>query len=104
MSISLTPKVSLAANHCGTTNLPVDQDVLGSNPTSVIDWVLHPGTFAISQHGGEPCTFFQAVVPAGSYTVTAWHEVFGSKSVEVTVADGAATADFTYGLADLKRN
>ena len=42
-------------------------------------------------------------VPAGSYTVTAWHEVFGSKSVEVTVADGAATADFTYGLADLKR-
>ncbi|MBS10073.1 MAG: hypothetical protein CME19_00540 [Gemmatimonadetes bacterium] len=43
-------------------------------------------------------------VPAGSYTVTAWHEVFGSKSVEVTVADGAATADFTYGLADLKRN
>ncbi|HAA75346.1 TPA: hypothetical protein DCE37_09520 [Candidatus Latescibacteria bacterium] len=43
-------------------------------------------------------------MPAGSYTVTAWHEVFGSKSVEVTVADGAATADFTYGLADLKRD
>lgn len=44
-------------------------------------------------------------VPAGSYTVTAWHEVFGTKSVDVKVAaSGSVSADFTYGLADLKRN
>ena len=96
MSISLTPKVSLAANHCGTTNLPVDQDVLGSNPTSVIDWVLHPGTFAISQHGGEPCAFFQAVVPAGSYTIccgTCWGSgLFFTANVG---AEGVSAADLT---------
>jgi len=44
-------------------------------------------------------------VPAGSYTVTAWHEVFGSKSMEVTVADGGSVAaDFSYSMADFKKN
>ena len=31
-----------------------------------IDWHLHDGKFAISEHGGEPCTFFEAVVKAGT--------------------------------------
>ena len=44
-------------------------------------------------------------VPAGKYTVTAWHEVFGTKSVEVTVAEGKSiAADFSYSMADLKKN
>ena len=43
-------------------------------------------------------------LPAGTYTVTAWHEIFGTKSQEVTVADGgSATADFSFARADVKR-
>lgn len=35
-------------------------------------------------------------LPAGTYTVELWHEVFGTQSQEVTVTDGGtATADFT---------
>ena len=35
-------------------------------------------------------------VAAGTYTIKAWHEIFGSKSAEVTVAHGgSAAADFT---------
>jgi plastocyanin len=44
-------------------------------------------------------------VPAGSYTITAWHEVFGTKSMDVTVAEGGSvSADFTYSMADVKKN
>ena len=28
------------ANHCGQVNTPIDQDVLSSNPSSTIDWVV----------------------------------------------------------------
>jgi hypothetical protein len=56
------------ANHCGRANTPIDQDVLGSNPQSTMTWTVHPGTFAITNHGGEPCTFFETQVPAGDYT------------------------------------
>ncbi|HSR49857.1 MAG TPA: carboxypeptidase regulatory-like domain-containing protein [Acidobacteriota bacterium] len=35
-------------------------------------------------------------LPAGTYTVEMWHEIFGTQTKEVTVADGeTATADFT---------
>lgn len=60
----------------------------------------HP-YFSVSDGAGA---FSIKGLPAGKYTVTAWHEVFGTKSVDVTVADGATSAGFTYGLADLKKN
>jgi len=60
----------------------------------------HPH-FNVSSEDGS---FSLKGVPAGSYTVTAWHEVFGSKSVDVTVADGGSvTADFSYNIEDAKR-
>lgn len=37
-------------------------------------------------------------LPAGTYTVEAWHERLGTKTAEVTVTDGGtATADFSFG-------
>jgi hypothetical protein len=37
-------------------------------------------------------------VPAGTWTVTAWHERYGKRALKVTVpASGEATADFTFG-------
>jgi len=34
-----------------------------------VDWVQHPGTFAITNHGGEPCTFYETQLSAGDYTI-----------------------------------
>jgi plastocyanin len=37
-------------------------------------------------------------VPAGTYTVTAWHEKLGEKTAQVTVpASGSAAVDFSFG-------
>ncbi len=53
---------------------------------------------------GEAGSYSLDDVPAGSYTLTAWHEIFGTKSQDVTVTDGgAASVDFSFSLADLKR-
>ncbi|MGB0715562.1 MAG: hypothetical protein ACPGXK_06780 [Phycisphaerae bacterium] len=52
----------------------------------------HP-FFAVT---GKDGTFELKGVPAGKYVVEAWHEKFGVKTVEVTVASTAAEADFTY--------
>lgn len=47
---------------------------------------------------GDDGGFVVRNVPAGSYTVTAWHEKLGEKSAQVTVpASGEATVDFTFG-------
>lgn len=49
-------------------------------PTSVpalanSDWTTHPGTWALSGHGGEPCTFYENRAPAGAFSIccaTCW--------------------------------
>lgn len=39
-------------------------------------------------------------LPPGKYTIVAWHEKYGEKTMEVTVtAKGSATADFAYDAA-----
>jgi hypothetical protein len=36
-------------------------------------------------------------LPAGNYTIEAWHEKMGTQTQKVTVAEtGAATADFSF--------
>ncbi len=50
---------------------------------------------AVSDKGGR---FAIRDLPAGSYTVKAWHETLGEKSAQVTVpASGEATVTFTFG-------
>jgi len=56
--------------------------------------VVVKGPFAITDDNGS---FTIKNVPAGSYTVTAWQEEYGTQTAKVTVAAGkAATADFTF--------
>lgn len=53
----------------------------------------HP-FYAVS---GADGTFKISNVPAGTYTVEAWHELLGTKTGTATVADdGTATLDFTF--------
>lgn len=55
--------------------------------------VEHP-YFSVSSDDG---TFEIGNVPPGTYTVEAWHERYGTQTMEVTVApNGEATADFAY--------
>ncbi|MSS73037.1 MAG: hypothetical protein EXS64_16315 [Candidatus Latescibacteria bacterium] len=62
---------------------------------SYIGVVDHP-FFNVTGDGG---TFELKGLPAGKYTIEAWHEVCGSKEQEVTVAEGGtASADFTFSL------
>jgi plastocyanin len=45
---------------------------------------------------GQDGTFEIKGLPAGKYTVTAWQEQYGTKSQDVTVGAGAATANFVF--------
>lgn len=53
--------------------------------------VAHP-YFAVTREEG---TFSLAGLPAGTYTVAAWHEKYGEQTQQVTVADGG-TASVTF--------
>jgi hypothetical protein len=56
--------------------------------------VSHP-FFAVT---GEDGTFTIKGLPPGTYTLEAWHEKYGTKDVQITVAPKESkTADFTMG-------
>jgi hypothetical protein len=55
--------------------------------------VDHP-YFAVT---GADGAFRLANVPPGTYTITAWHERFGTQSQQVTLAErGTATVDLAF--------
>jgi len=59
--------------------------------------VMENPFFAVS---GADGSFSIAGLPAGNYTVVAWHEVFGEQTMEVTVPASASTeANFTFKSA-----
>jgi hypothetical protein len=63
--------------------------------TAFVGVVAHP-FFAVSQSDG---TFVINGVPAGRYTMEAWHETLGTATVPVTIADGrTATISFTFAV------
>jgi plastocyanin len=55
--------------------------------------VLKTSHYAVT---GADGTFNITGLPAGKYTVTAWQEQYGTKTQDVTVAAGAATANFVF--------
>lgn len=72
--------------------IPVQCDVHGWME-SYIGVLDHP-YFAVTSEDGS---FQIANLPAGDYVVEAWHERYGTQTMDVTVAEsGEATADFTY--------
>lgn len=58
----------------------------------------HP-FFAVTDTTGN---FSIADLPAGEYTLEAWHEKLGSTTQKVTVKEGANTVDFTFPAAGSK--
>ena len=72
------------ANHCGRTNVPTDASTV---------WVEHPGKWSITQHPGEPCTFYEGRVHAGPVKIccgTCWASgVFFGVADEIREIHGA---------------
>lgn len=60
--------------------------------SSYMGVVDHP-FFAVSSTDGS---YSIEGVPAGTYTVEAWHETLGTQTMEVTVGEDVATAGFDY--------
>ncbi|MFZ0477638.1 MAG: carboxypeptidase regulatory-like domain-containing protein [Terriglobales bacterium] len=83
---------------------PIDADWKAQEVAIPVKCNIHPwmhgwhvvvkGPYAITDDSGN---FTIKNVPAGSYTVTAWQEEYGTQTAKVTVAGGAAAkADFTF--------
>ena len=61
-------------------------------------WVQNNPYFAVT---GADGSFEIKDVPAGKYEIEAWHEKFGSKKGEVTIAaDGTAETKFDFAATD----
>jgi hypothetical protein len=59
--------------------------------------VLDHPYFTVAMKGG---TFELPKIPAGTYTIEAWHEKLGTQTQQVTVTDGGtAEVNFTFGTA-----
>eukprot|EP01046_Picozoa_sp_COSAG06_P018904 COSAG06_NODE_1330_length_9845_cov_6.248204_2_plen_1304_part_00 len=52
------------ANHCGDENTPTAE-----SDGVALSWTIHPGTWALSGHGGEPCSFYEARLPVGTHNI-----------------------------------
>lgn len=60
----------------------------------------HP-FFSVS---GEDGTYTIKNLPDGTYTMTAWHELYGSQEQKLVVKDGKATANFTFNSVAAQKN
>ena len=62
--------------------------------------VLKTSHFAVTGENGQ---FALPDLPAGAYTITAWHETYGTQSQEVTIGEGQRqTVNFTFQANSLK--
>lgn len=80
--------------------VPIQCDVHGWMQ-AYVGVVEHP-YFAVS---GDDGTFTIGNLPAGTYTLTTWHERFGTQTQQVTVeANGTANVTFDYNAAQANAN
>ena len=90
------PQQGMATDRAFTTEempVPIECNVHGWMHGKVFV-MTHP-FFAVSDESGS---FKISGLPAGTYTLEAWHEKLGTKTATVTVNDkGEATAAFSFG-------
>ena len=105
-NVNVQPKGNTPWNQSQPPNAPVIEKTFTRAETLIpvkcnqhpwmkawIGVLKHP-FYSVSKADGS---FEIANVPPGKYTVVAWHEKFGEKTMEVTVGDKAtATADFAF--------